>query len=35
MIYDYDRCQDADEAEPQPIVQKILDILYATEVSVT
>ncbi|XP_055687958.1 microtubule-associated protein RP/EB family member 1 isoform X2 [Lutzomyia longipalpis] len=24
-------CQDADEAEPQPIVQKILDILYATE----
>uniref|UniRef100_A0A1L8DX82 Putative microtubule-binding protein involved in cell cycle control n=2 Tax=Nyssomyia neivai TaxID=330878 RepID=A0A1L8DX82_9DIPT len=24
-------CQDADEGEPQPIVQKILDILYATE----
>ncbi|XP_055703117.1 microtubule-associated protein RP/EB family member 3 isoform X3 [Phlebotomus papatasi] len=24
-------CQDADETEPQPIVQKILDILYATE----
>lgn len=24
-------CQDADEAEPNPLVQKILDILYATE----
>uniref|UniRef100_A0A6B2ED17 Putative microtubule-associated protein rp/eb family member 3-like isoform x7 n=1 Tax=Phlebotomus kandelakii TaxID=1109342 RepID=A0A6B2ED17_9DIPT len=24
-------CQDADDTEPQPIVQKILDILYATE----
>ncbi|XP_055915784.1 microtubule-associated protein RP/EB family member 1 isoform X2 [Eupeodes corollae] len=25
-------CQDADEGEPHPLVQKILDILYATEV---
>lgn len=24
-------CQDADDAEPHPLVQKILDILYATE----
>lgn len=27
------RCQETDEGEPAPIVQKILDILYATEVS--
>lgn len=26
-------CQEADEAEPAQLVQKILDILYATEVS--
>jgi len=26
--------QEADEAAPNPLVQKILDILYATEVSI-
>lgn len=27
------RCQEADEGETTPIIQKILDILYATEVN--
>lgn len=27
-------CQEDDEAQPSPLVQKILDILYATEVRV-